>query len=262
MKLRVRSAKEPFVLEVDDATTFAVFRFALEERCGIPADRQSLLSGFPPAELVAEDGDTLASVGVRNGDTLIVKQRGAEEGVRRGTLRDAYVQTCDARWTPARRAVPGDNSCLFHAAAYVLEERSRAKGPEFRRKIAEVVAAYPQKFTADYLGMPNAEYVTRIRDTSFWGGAIELSILSFLYNIEIHVFDLQTQREDRYGMSEHYSRFCCMLFTGNHYDAVAMTPYGGASESLDRVVFNAKDEPVLAKVRRLVEDEFRRALKR
>lgn len=184
-----------------------------------------------------------------------------------------FSLTVDEKCVVVIRDVPADNSCLFHTAAYLLENRSRALGPKLRGTIAEVVAAHPQKFTKEFLGMPNQQYCHKIQDPNFWGGAIELSVLSFIYSLEIIAFDRQTQREDRYGSDQNYSRMAMVIYTGslyllfdltctgNHYMALAVSPYWGAPESADHVIVSSKDKQVLTKARNLVEVEFKKQFK-
>eukprot|EP01027_Heterolobosea_sp_BB2_P016749 GEZU01023801.1.p2 GENE.GEZU01023801.1~~GEZU01023801.1.p2 ORF type:complete len:234 (-),score=59.14 GEZU01023801.1:1008-1709(-) len=225
----------------------------------------SVLGGYPPKEIVGDDSATLASLSIRNGDQLILKEKGSgpATGIVRGVSTDGvYVPPSNTKGYFVRRVVPSDNSCLFHACAYVLENKSRSKGPQLRKLVAETVAANPDRFTSSFLGMPNPVYCSWIQDPDTWGGAIELSILSFLYSVEIVAFDTQTQREDKYGEDMGYSRRALIMYTGSHYDALALAPYGGAVESSDQVIFNSKDESVMKKARAMIEEEFRNQWKK
>jgi ubiquitin thioesterase OTU1 len=217
----------------------------LEAETGIPAEIIRILSGFPPKPLALDDPTlTLAALGMQNGDTVIV-QKGEARDLKRGHSDGKYVPPSNPRGVFVRRVVPSDNSCLFHACAYVLENRSRDAGPSLRLKVAEVVAAHPQKFTTAFLGRPNPEYCMWIQDPRAWGGAIELSILAFIYQTEIVALDLSSSRIDRYGQSENYITRAFVVYTGNHYDAMAVAEQFGASELQDQVLFNSRDEKVL-----------------
>jgi ubiquitin thioesterase OTU1 len=264
-------------LELDGDATVGLLRVIMEERSGLCAKRQEYLSAYPPVRTVItaatgtteDDATPLWSV-ASSGDQLILKEAGSSTEVRQGKAASeggafvARLAPDDAqRCSAVRRTVPGDNSCAFHAAAYVLEARSRTLGPALRGKIADVVRGHPAVFTRDYLGMPNDAYCRRLNSPDFWGGALELGILSFVYEVEIRSFDVaRMARVDRYGAKEGYARCVYLLYTdGNHYDALALAPYGGAPESTDRVLFNSKDDLAMAKFRNLAESLFRKQSK-
>eukprot|EP00667_Euglena_gracilis_P022351 EG_transcript_24839 len=254
MKVRVRSQQGMEVYELEPGTCFGLLRFLLEEKSGIPAEEQKILVGFPPKALEANPDDTLEALGVRSGDQLIVERAGKGE-VKQGHTDGKYIPPAPEKGFFVRRPVPSDNSCLFHTAAYVLEGRSRSAGPSLRRRIAEVVAAHPGKFTEAFLGQPNIAYCSWIQEDDTWGGAIELAILSFVYCTEIVSLDVQTGRMDIYGQNEGYVTRVFVVYTGKHYDAMAVAPYYGASESSDQVMFNVRDEKVMQKARQFIDEE-------
>jgi ubiquitin thioesterase OTU1 len=108
--------------------------------------------------------------------------------------------------------------------------------------------------------MPNENYTRWIFDKDTWGGAIELSILSDYYKVEIVAFDTQSMREDHYGENKDYSTRVLVMYTGNHYDALALAEHGGAPESHDQVLFNSRDENVMKKAREFAFEEHKKAL--
>eukprot|EP00668_Euglena_longa_P044412 GGOE01059241.1.p1 GENE.GGOE01059241.1~~GGOE01059241.1.p1 ORF type:complete len:136 (+),score=27.72 GGOE01059241.1:126-533(+) len=108
-------------------------------------------------------------------------------------------------------------------------------------------------------GQPNIAYCSWIQENDTWGGAIELAILSFVYCTEIVSLDVQTGRMDIYGQTEGYVTRVFVVYTGRHYDAMAVAPYYGASESSDQVMFNVRDEKVLQKARQFIEEERKKA---
>ena len=84
-----------------------------------------------------------------------------------------------------RREMPQDNSCLFHSIAYVCQNRQTGSQVAFelRTSIAEVVAQQPGIYNATFLGTPNQMYQNMILNPDTWGGAIELSIFSILFQV-------------------------------------------------------------------------------
>lgn len=68
------------------------------------------------------------------------------------------------------------------------------------------------------LGRPNDEYCEWIRKPASWGGAIEVSILSNYYGIEIDVVDITNALINRFGEDKEYGMRVFLLFDGIHYD--------------------------------------------
>jgi ubiquitin thioesterase OTU1 len=56
----------------------------------------------------------------------------------------------------------------------------------------------------------------RIKNTTSWGGQIEVSILSKYYKIEICVVDIQTCRIDRFGEDQNYTKRVFIIYDGIH----------------------------------------------
>ena len=69
-----------------------------------------------------------------------------------------------------------------------------------------------------FLGKPNSEYCTWIRNEDHWGGGIELSILSNYYGVEIVAVDTQNLRLNRFGEDKAYPYRIFLIFDGIHYD--------------------------------------------
>jgi len=144
-----------------------------------------------------------------------------------------------------RRVVPADNSCLFTSVDFVLHDGAHVDTDamqSLRCIIADAVAADPVTYSDAFLGRPNDEYCIWIKDESSWGGAIELSILSRHYGVEIDVVDTQSGRIDRFGQSENYNTRVLLIYDGIHYDPLVMESADDATVS---TVFPTSDDAVL-----------------
>ena len=253
MKLRFRVPQEPQPkeLDLDDATELQVLRMMLEEVSQIPAYNQVLLCGFPPKRLPMEtDPSAPISTIFRPGDMVIV-QAGAQTEVKQGHTDGKYIPPTFERGIFVRRNVPADNSCLFHSLTYVCEGKKRIDPPctALRERVAEAVLLHKSKYTPEYLEQPSAEhYALWIQQPTSWGGAIELDILSFLYQTEICVCDLQSGMLHRVGSGHGYSTRVFIAYTGKHYDALAVTNpmHSTSSEAADQEMFNVTDERALS----------------
>lgn len=81
------------------------------------------------------------------------------------------------------------------------------------------------------------------------GGAIELTLFAANFHTEIIAFDPKALREDVYGDGEGYTKRAFVIYTGDHYDALAFQPATGA----EQVVFSEKDQNAHARARDLIE---------
>lgn len=152
-----------------------------------------------------------------------------------------------------RRVINADNSCLFNAIGYVTH-RDKTIAPRLRTLIASTVLNDPEQFTEGFLGKPPAEYSTWIKDTSKWGGEIELSILSKHFGVEIAAVDIETSNVYIYGQDQGYSQRVYVLYDGIHYDALARNRSESSSESTDQTKFRPEDDEALEQAKRLAAD--------
>jgi len=89
----------------------------------------------------------------------------------------------------ALRVMPDDNSCMFTAFGGVIQRADPA--PTLRREVGEYILAHPDKFDKVVLEMEPQRYAQTMLSPDRWGGAIELSILSDIYDIEICSVDVK-----------------------------------------------------------------------
>ncbi|KAK3025538.1 hypothetical protein RJ639_041016 [Escallonia herrerae] len=160
-----------------------------------------------------------------------------------------------------RRVIPSDNSCLFNAVGYVMDNDNQ-KATELRQVIAATVSSDPEKYSEAFLGKKNEEYCAWILDPEKWGGAIELSILADHYGREIAAYDIQTSRCDLYGQESNYQERVMLIYDGLHYDALAMSPFDDAPEEFDQRIFAVRKDrtigPVEGLALNLVKDQQRK----
>lgn len=87
-----------------------------------------------------------------------------------------------------------------------------------RQIIAQHVANDKESYNEAILGKPNNDYCTWIQKPETWGGAIEVSILSNFYGIEIAVVDITNGIINRFGEDKNFGMRVFLLFDGIHYD--------------------------------------------
>lgn len=91
---------------------------------------------------------------------------------------------------------------------------SRNRASELRGLVADTVLEDPLQWNEAVLGKDPAEYARWIRDPKRWGGAIELSIVSQHFGIEVAAFDIQTKRVDIYGQGRGYRERVLVVYDG------------------------------------------------
>ncbi|KAJ9453006.1 Ubiquitin thioesterase OTU1 [Diplonema papillatum] len=259
--LRLRLAGEfgQHDVTVDEHTPLGKFCEDIAEAVAITAPHQQLMGGFPPKPLPCDDTTaTLKALGVKSGSRLTIDKKDRPTEMKKGKTAGVYVPPSDSKGHFTKREMPGDNSCLFHAIDYTLNKKSSTNAQSLRDEIAEIVQSDKAKFTTEFLGMPNATYAQWIKNKDTWGGGIELSILSYRYQTEICALDIQTKRVHRFGEDEPYTVRCFLLYSGKHYDAMALAPFGGATIG-DQVVFSKTDEGVFKKALSFLDSEHQQA---
>ncbi|KAF9283563.1 ubiquitin-specific protease otu1, partial [Linnemannia elongata] len=139
------------------------------------------------------------------------------------------------------REVEDDNSCLFNAIAYTLDPSMKSNVQGLRQIVAKTIDANPDAYPDVVLGK---EYCEWIKKENSWGGAIELAIFSDHYKIEIDSIDVSTTRVDRFGEGQ-YSQRALVMYSGIHYDAVALTPSLDIPAECDQTQFDTSSEDIL-----------------
>lgn len=191
----------------------------------ISEDRLYVLNGFPPKPFdISKDDVSLLDSGLKSGDTLILEEKNVEVV---DVGRHHVVDNCDFPGILMKHIVPADNSCLFSSIYFVLNGKVDETGsiaPFLRQVIAETVSKDSDKFCEAVLGKPNQEYCKWIQDDKSWGGAIEISILSEYYGIEIAVVDTINAIINRFGEDQEFPHRVFLMFDGIHYDPLYLEP--------------------------------------
>lgn len=232
----------------------------LVELTGVPAATLHILAGFPPKPVDLNTIDaTIERVGIVSGDTLIVEEKqivfnGLEQ--KRDNFGRSHIvdqeSFVDTPGVLMRKVVPADNSCLFTSVGYVLNGKVDTSCVSYMREIiANSVALDPEEFSEAFLGRPNSEYCKWILKSDSWGGAIELSILSKFYGLEIAVIDSINAIINRFGEDQHYAQRVFLIFDGIHYDPLYLEPLDGGSI---QTIFPTEDERMLLEAAQLARE--------
>lgn len=266
--LRVKSAQGQFrldTLHVD--STVEELLGCLFSLTGVPpASMRLLLSDAPPRPLDCADPQRrLDALPLRSGDTLIVEARREQPAASVATAKKKKEHHKEHKTLPphkpdekkkkneeplpgvlVKRPVPADNSCLFTSVYLALSNGDYDAGASgaLRQVIADCVAADKDTYTEAFLGRPNREYCTWILNEEHWGGAIELSVLSRHYNVEMVAVDAQSGRLHRFGADEGFDQRLLLLYDGIHYDPLVLEPLEPGLPV--RTLFSTREDELLA----------------
>jgi len=121
--------------------------------------------------------------------------------------------------------MPDDGDCMFTAvggalgglvplgaSSGVVAEWTPAA---LRRLVVDTIRADPVKYNANFLGLTPDKYCNNLLG-GMWGGAIELSILSELFSLEIYSVDVKTGKAYQFGEQRNYEQFAVVIYSGIH----------------------------------------------
>lgn len=262
LKLRLPQGSEVLSLDSrpDGELTIGDLADAIQAKIG---EFESIKGGYPPKAIALDDkSKLLSSAGVRSGDQLVVGvPAGAGAQTVGSTAGQSSTNSAPVRAPPAPkedktsvmvdrdtvlklRVMEDDNSCLFRAVGYALT-RDVDSMRELRQIIASAIKENPVEYNDAILGKKRSDYIDWIQRDNSWGGAIELSILAKYFGVTILSLDVSTGRVDEFNPGQ--SSFIAVVYSGIHYDAVALVPAGVETGELDVTVFEIDERGLLAR---------------
>lgn len=205
--------------------------------------------GVPPKiqEIDGSDPTTkLTALGIRSGETIIVEMGGNGTAMVQGSGWDLPPTVDERLGRAVHYKVPGDNSCLFHSigAALLRKNPSAQLVAEIKGVIEKEICAKPKEWTMAQLGESPASYIQELRKPNFWGGAIEIAIISAHYQVEIAVVDFAqlcvttfAHYPEEGSDTEGYKRRVYLFYDGSqlnsaHYDLAVTTSESSRASAL------------------------------
>ncbi|KAH6989435.1 hypothetical protein BKA56DRAFT_575756 [Ilyonectria sp. MPI-CAGE-AT-0026] len=263
MRARYKGPAGTGIIEMPDSATVQDVLDELRARTGIVS---FTIKYGPPMAMKTLDlgqvGETARSIGL-HGETLTIVPEEAPPAPDTTTQaasqpsegpEDINVPWPGREGTLLLRVMPSDNSCLFTAFGGALPKQIPAQ--QLRRMMADYITQHPDVYSEAVLGSPPSQYCRSIQDPDRWGGGIELSILSAIFDIQICTFDVQVQNLINFG--EEKRDRCVLVYSGIHYDRVAFSysdsPHHTTTlpPEMDRTVWPTDDNEVLQKTEELV----------
>jgi ubiquitin thioesterase OTU1 len=272
IRVRLRGPSGLSTATLGESATVKDLRAQITEKTGLPAYAYDLKYGYPVKPLSLEtfgEDQKLAELGIKlHGESLIITAKEAPTpapptplvtrneapvpstgrpsspklSLSRSNRKSAddppEVPSPEHNGTFVLRVMPDDNSCLFRAVSTALLGGEDAM-TELRSIVAEEIQNNPDEYPKVVLEKDPDDYCRWIKNENSWGGAIELSILSKHFGVEIWTIDVQSLAPVRFN--EGQSQRCILVYSGIHYDTIALTPAVTASPDFDTKVFDAAD---------------------
>ncbi|ORE16322.1 OTU-domain-containing protein [Rhizopus microsporus] len=256
MRLRIRHANGIATLNnVSNEQTVAELKQQILQTLQLSSTYGIQISGGYPPKPITDDTLVIQNSGLRDGDTLNVKitentvqqveTTSSESSFK--LVKEGVVQTPNGFLT--LRTMEDDNSCLFRSIGYVLS-RDTSIANELRH--VERIKADPISYPDVLLGQEREKYIQWIQKPTSWGGAIELSIFSSFFNVEIDSIDVQTGRIDKFGEGS-YDERVLIVYSGIHYDALALSPASDSPPEFDQTRFPVTDSYILDAAKEITE---------
>lgn len=272
LKLKTKTGQQHIVSNLDkDGTTVGALKEKITELTSIPGGVLHAVLGFPPFKQLdmSKDEAPIASIGISNGDTLIVEEkqlsqeeRAQLEAIKRLEQDEKLAKELAAQDAGSggagvggillKQVVPSDNSCLFTSIGFVLTGKVDTDNSHYMRQIiAATVNGDKQEYNEGILGRPNDEYCAWILQPESWGGAIEVSILSAYHGIEFDVVDITNAIINRFGEDKNYGMRAFLLFDGIHYDPLYLESTTGEPP---KTIFPIEDNAVYLQAEQLAQE--------
>ncbi|KAL3470191.1 hypothetical protein BJX99DRAFT_55857 [Aspergillus californicus] len=271
MRLRIRGPSGQSTVALSETATVGELRSQIVDKTGLTS--YDVKFGYPVQSLSLDSFGAhrnIAELGVQlNGEQLIITAKDGEAAEpvnpnkEQPTIRPPSPKLALSRkksenladdppevaspehgGTFVLRVMADDNSCLFRAVSTALMGQEDTT-TELRSLVAQTIQKHPDEYPEVVLEKKPDDYCRWIQNEHSWGGGIELKILSKELNCEICSIDVQSLRIDRFN--EGQSQRCALVYSGIHYDTIALSPYSGAPPDFDTKVFDAQDPVVLEK---------------
>ncbi|EPZ32536.1 ubiquitin thioesteras-like protein OTU1 [Rozella allomycis CSF55] len=202
----------------------------------------TIRTGVPPRSVaIANLNMSLKDIGIKDRDTITIENGNT---FKRKTISNEMMVI---------RKMADDNSCLFSSIGYLLENKRACQADALRQKVVEFILSHPDDYNSVILGKNVSEYCQWISKPTSWGGAIEISIFSKLYKIQIASIDVKSLRVDLFGEEDSFPDRCYIVYDGIHYDCIVST-YSNNETAQDITIFSSKDDFALASAISVVEE--------
>ena len=116
------------------------------------------------------------------------------------------------------KEIKKDGSCLYSSIKYGMSQ-IEGDGMELRKKVRDLLKTEEYQEYLYLIDRPQEEYLQLLLTPSYWGGELEIFILSKYFKKRIFVISLDTLDYKAYG-DESYYKVIYLLYTGSHFNLI------------------------------------------
>ena len=200
-----------------------------------------LIYGFPKKIIQGEDLDSLSleELSIFDKEYLLIELNESNQEQNEKDNNQPQDIIDYSKYSIKRKEIPADNSCLFNAINFAINQNINS--PEVIREIiiAEIMSN-PEEYNSAILGKNPEDYCKWISNKETWGGGIEISILSKFFQVQIAVADIQFITIEYFG---NYDKCIYLLYNNIHYDVFYKEENGKITG-----IFNSNDAKVKQEV--------------
>jgi ubiquitin thioesterase OTU1 len=243
-RLHIIHSEGSFVLTSNGRASLYDLRRAVSKELDIPLSSLILRTGKSRRKLELPDSTLICNADMDFEEYIFVEDKANNlYSNSEKSAKSPFEQISDPDgMIMIRRVIPADNSCLFNAVAYAVENHSRCYAKYLREIVASYIASDPEVYNEAVLEMSNEDYQEWIMDDSNWGGAIETEILSRYFGVEICTVDTQTLVATEFGCNKGYDKKIYILYGGAHYDIIVRNISEDMDEETDITIFDPRDK--------------------
>ena len=191
-------------------------------------------NGLPPIRITVDNGNHYCSVVSEDHKKTVFITRGVfEEPV-------MFQHSMKVQHGFKICKVNDDGNCLFSAFAHQIYGDASFHAL-VREKCCDYMALYRERFTAfidteeNYLNF--SHYLDNMRTLRTWGGNLEITALSELYQRPVEVYAQQTTPRTTFSDSVNYDNdlppIRVSFKNGNHYDSIVSEGHGNSVLNID-----------------------------
>ena len=185
-------------LSIDSNSDIRNLKKEIASKLNLNENNIAFRFGFPPSLVQGneKDSNTLKEMKITNKEVLRVEFNDnicTSDKVDNTTKSNVNEKTDnvidETKYTIKRKIIPADNSCLFNAINYAMNQ-TLSEPTIMRELIAVEIQSNPELYNSAVLDKEPNEYCNWILRDDTWGGGIELAALSKAFQISLGVVDV------------------------------------------------------------------------
>jgi ubiquitin thioesterase OTU1 len=215
---------------------FALLQAKIFEQYNLHATNQRISYGYPPKIVQPNYSADINTIGIQNGDSINIQavdnynnqlanisnnsnsSENKAYSSNSSNIQKSNINSSGSVQPLKIHKIPDDNSCLFHAICYGLNQ-NLTQSSSYREIVAGTILSNPTAYPKEFLeNKTPEEYAQLIMKPTTWGGQVELQVLSQYLNIQIAAIDIETGTLLLFN--DNAKQRIYLIYSGIHYDCL------------------------------------------